>query len=357
MHDGRVLLTVSGAIPPDLDREVSTGHRPRADYRVLEEVLGSDVVDLDTARRATGRLGGLIVRVGGVGLLLAWYAFRRRKQYDVVLTDGEQVGIPLAMLTRLFGRGGMRHAMIVHIVSVPKKARLIRAARLAGQIDRYIVYCSRQARFIREEFGVATGRVVLSTFMVDTEFFAPESAAAERRRLICSAGLERRDYPTLMEAVDGLDVEVVIAAASPWSKQHDSSAGRPLPGNVVVRRLDLFELRELYASSAFVVMPLVEVDFQAGITTILEAMSMELPVICTETSGQTDTIIDGETGIYVPPGHPVAMREAIESLLADQAECERLGRSARRWVTAHADIDVYARFVADVVSDLRESTA
>ena len=256
VHRRRVLLTVSGTIPADLDAQVAAGRRPRADYRAIARALDADVVDTERALHETGRLGALLHRLGGAGLLLAWYCFRHRRRYDVLFTDGEQVGIPLAALTRVFGRSGRAHVMIVHILSVRKKAALMRALRLTGQIDRYVVYCTSQAQFARDELGVPAGRVVLSTFMVDTGFFAPDRVDVERRRMICSAGLERRDYPTLMDAVDGLDVDVVIAAASPWSKQADSSAGRTLPSNVEVRRLSLYELRELYAQAAFVVMPL-----------------------------------------------------------------------------------------------------
>ncbi|MFW2335674.1 glycosyltransferase, partial [Ilumatobacter sp.] len=141
-----------------------------------------------------------------------------------------------------------------------------------------------------------------------------------------------------------------IAAASPWSKRSDSSAGHAIPDNVTIRRLDLFELRALYATSSFVVMPLFEVDFQAGITTILEAMSMERAIVCSRTAGQIDTIVDGETGVYVEPGDAAALRAAIEGLLADPARTEQLGRNARRWVVANADIDRYADAVASIVA-------
>jgi glycosyltransferase involved in cell wall biosynthesis len=99
-------------------------------------------------------------------------------------------------------------------------------------------------------------------------------------------------------------------------------------------------------------MPLVEVDFQAGITTILEAMSMGRPVLCTRTSGQTDTIVDGETGAYVPPGDAVALRDAIVRWLADPAEVARLGGHAREWAVEHADVSVYAARLAGVVADV-----
>ena len=355
MSDRRpVLLTVSGDIPADLDDQVCAGQRPRADYRVLQECFDADLVDIETALAATGRIGRAIHRFLGVGALLAWFCFRHRHDYEVIVTDGEQVGIPLALLSRFLSRGRTRHMMIVHILSAPKKARLMRWTRCASQIDRYLVYCTWQAEFIHNVLRVPTQHVVLSTFMVDTVFFDPQTVEMPRRKMICSAGLERRDYPTLMAAVTGLDVEVVIAAASPWSKQADSTESVEIPSNVEIRRLDLVELRDLYAACQFVVMPLVHVNFQAGITTILEAMSMGRPVVCTTTPGQNDTIIDGETGRYVPPGDAAALRNAIQDLLADNKTADALGAAARQWTIANADIDVYAQRLSAAVGELRQ---
>ena len=149
-----VLLTVSGRIPVDLDEQVAAGLRPRADYVVMRDAFDADLVDVDGALAATGRFGRLLHRLGGAGPLLGWYCFRRRQQYEVIVTDGEQVGLPLALLSRVFGRGPARHMMIVHILSTPTKARLVRFARLADLIDRYVVYCSWQRDFIRDELSV-----------------------------------------------------------------------------------------------------------------------------------------------------------------------------------------------------------
>lgn len=371
--DRRVLLTVSGVITDDLDEQIAAGRRPRADYRVLQDHLDADVIDAALAAAQHRRLGRLLRRFAGVGPLLAWACFRRRSRYEVIVTDGEQVGLPLALLCRLFGRSDSRHAMIVHVISPRKKASFVRVARLAPLIDRWIVYCTAQADFIADRFAVPAERIITTPFMVDARFFTPDEAnsgamggveAAGGRSslpMICAVGLERRDYPTLMEAVDGLDVEVVIAAASPWSKQANSAEGADLPTNVSVAKFSQLELRDVYRRAAFSVMPLVEVNFQAGITAILESMAMERPVVCTRTTGQTDTIIgiDGRghparppTGKYVPPGDAPALRGAIEELLADPDTAIDLGRAARRWVVEHADVDVYAAGLAAVVDDL-----
>jgi hypothetical protein len=70
----------------------------------------------------------------------------------------------------------------------------------------------------------------------------------------------------LISAVDGLDVDVVIAAASRGSKRSTSISGGSVPKNYNVTKLGFADLHQLYAGSMFVVMPPVVVDFQAGVT-------------------------------------------------------------------------------------------
>jgi glycosyltransferase involved in cell wall biosynthesis len=347
----RVLLTVSGTMPPDLTTAIEQGRRPRADYLGLAKACGADVIDYGAVQRARGRVGRAVARVLGDDALLAWACFRRRKQYEVVFTDGEQVGLPFAALLWL-SRRRPRHVMIGHRLSPRKKVLLHRMLRLRSRIDQVVVYASAQRQFAIETLGYPPDRVVLTTFMVDTDFWRPEQVTVGRRErpMVCAVGQELRDYPTLVEAVRGLDVDVTVAAASPWSKRADSSAGLDIPANVDVRGFNLFDLRQLYADASFVVVPLQETDFQAGITTILEAMSMGKAVICTRTTGQTDAIVDGETGVYVPPADIERLRTEIQRLLADPAAATRLGEAGQRWVREHAGIDVYCARLADCVT-------
>jgi glycosyltransferase involved in cell wall biosynthesis len=344
-----VLLTVSGTIPDDLRSAIADGRRPRTDYVEMADAFPAELLDRSGALGATGWLGGLLARIGA-NLPIAWACVRRRKVHRVVFTDGEQVGIPYAALTWLIRRRP-RHVMIGHVLSPRKKAALHRLLRLHRRVDTLVVYATEQARYAIEELGYRPDQVVRSDFMVDTTFWRPDAVtpAPTTRPMICAVGQERRDYPTLAAAVGDLDTDVRIAAISPWSKYTDSSAGLAVPPNVVASGYDLFDLRQLYADAAFVVVPLEDTDFQAGITTILEAMAMGKAVICTRTTGQTDVVVDGETGIYVPAGDPLALREAMSGLLADPAEAARLGANGRRWVVAHADIDRYVARLRELV--------
>jgi glycosyltransferase involved in cell wall biosynthesis len=352
----RVLLTVSGVIPADIDERIADGRAPRPDYLALAEAMEAELLDVTEARRRLGAAGRLLGRLGGPGPLLAWACFRQHHRYDTIITDGEQVGLLLALLWKLTRRRSCSHIMIAHILSVRKKVVLIRLFRLMRNIDRILVYSSWQQRFIRQELTFPHDRVMLIPFMVDTRFFdAAFVPCAATGDVICAAGLERRDYPTLIEAVRDLDVRVVVAAASPWSKQPDTTQGHELPANVDVRSLGFVDLRALYAAAALVVMPLYDVEFQAGVTTILEAMAMGKAVITSRTRGQTDVIVDGQTGVYVPPGDPTALRAAITCLLDDPERAQNLGEAARAYVERECDVRVYADRIARLVSSTRVS--
>lgn len=348
-----VLLTISGVIPAEINDQIARGERPEADYIAMARGFGADLLDYESARSDTGRFGRILEKFFGTNLLLAWACFKRRHQYKVIFTDGEQVGIPLALLLKLArSTTRPRHLMIVHLISVKKKMVFLDWFHAQEMIDVFFVYSSWQKTFIEERWKISADRVVYTPFMVDAKFFAPDQAKESdfmsslpelRRPLICSVGLEFRDYPTLLAAVRDVDVQVIVAAASPWSKRSDSTAGEDVPDNVIVRRFTQYELRDLYAASQFVVVPLFDVGFQAGVTTILEAMSMEKAVICTRTEGQTDVVTEGDTGLYVPPGDPDILRAAIESLLENPREADRMGENGRKQIVQSMSLAQYVK--------------
>ncbi len=355
-----VLLTVSGKIDADIAEQIEKGLRPLADYIAMSEAFGADLMDYNRAIETAGFMGRLIHKIAGNNALLAWTCFRARKNYRLIFTDGEQVGIPLALLLKFFGgRQRPQHFMIVHILSVGKKMRFFDWFGIQSAIDLFFVYATHQKEFIQERWQVAPARVILTPFMVDDDFFQAENAAGTITRadlslsespIICSVGLEFRDYPTLLKAVEGLDVQVVVAAGSPWSKRADSTEDQKIPENVVVRRFTQFELRDVYALSEFVVMPLYNVAFQAGVTAILEGMAMKKAIVCSRTPGQTDIIVDQVNGLYVPSEEAAALREAIQFLLANPDEAKRMGENGRSLIEQEMNLKHYVERLNAYVS-------
>jgi glycosyltransferase involved in cell wall biosynthesis len=52
-------------------------------------------------------------------------------------------------------------------------------------------------------------------------------------------------------------------------------------------------------------------------------------VVASAVGGLRDLVVDGETGLLVPPGDVAALRGALERLLGDGALRARMGRAAR----------------------------
>lgn len=67
-------------------------------------------------------------------------------------------------------------------------------------------------------------------------------------------------------------------------------------------------------------------------TVAMEAMALGRPVIGTRMGGLTDLIVDGETGLLVPPDDHAALRQAIITLLADADLRARMGQAGKRKV-------------------------
>ena len=79
---------------------------------------------------------------------------------------------------------------------------------------------------------------------------------------------------------------------------------------------------------------------------ILEAMAMGIPVIACEVGAIHELLGGNERGTLVPPRDPVALGEAIITLLLDDKHRYEIGRRARNWVLGHCSLEMYAKQLA-----------
>lgn len=86
-------------------------------------------------------------------------------------------------------------------------------------------------------------------------------------------------------------------------------------------------LAELVRRAAFVVVP--SQWHENASMAVLEAMAYAKAIVATRMGGLPEQVADGETGLLVEPGDPLALREAIARLAADPALRRKLGRAGR----------------------------
>lgn len=80
---------------------------------------------------------------------------------------------------------------------------------------------------------------------------------------------------------------------------------------------------------------------------IIEAGAMNLPSVATRVTGLIDSVVDGETGILVPPKDPMAVARALKKMIESADLRQRMGWAARQWVVQHFDARVINRAVVD----------
>lgn len=352
----RTLIMIPSYAKAGIEEKIASDRHPKMDYQALRDALDLhpddtvELLDYSSVDSSPDPWVKLTCRFAGKDAALALLGFLRCHHCDTIFTNAEKIALPLSILLSTLDKRP-RHVTIAHRLTAKKKQAFYRYFKLFRQMDEIFVYASAQYEFACESLGIPRSRLRLIPFHADHDFYRPFHAEYERDDQICAAGLEWRDYPTLISAVSELsNLRVLLAAASPWSKHRSEISGTPLPAHVSTSSYEYDELRTLYAESSFVVVPLYENDFQAGITTILEAMAMGKPLIVSGTQGQTDVIVHEENGLYVVPGDVEGLRAAIERLHGDPALRRRLGRAARQWVEERATLD---RWVGDIVAGLR----
>jgi glycosyltransferase involved in cell wall biosynthesis len=124
----------------------------------------------------------------------------------------------------------------------------------------------------------------------------------------------------LVAAADGM--KLVVAGDGPLRPR--------VPGGLGF--LPHGELQGLYARAAVVACPSRREGFGVA---CLEAMAHARPVVATDVGGLRDLVVDGETGLVVPPRRPEALRAALERLLGDEELRHRLGAAGRERAREH----------------------
>jgi len=270
----------------------------------------------------------------------------RRDDYDAIVTWGERLSLALTIVQRL-ARSRKPHIAMMGQFRKPNIQIPLRL--FGGSLHAVITWTSVQRRYLIERLGFPSERVYLVRHYVDELFYSPRAAEED---IICSVGAEMRDYPTLTQALRGTDLRCHVATDHMRIPHRVrfladrrvpvETLAVPVDAKVTIGRKALLELRDLYARSRFVVVPLVPSESDNGVTVLLEAMAMGKPVICSRTRGQVDVIQDGVTGIYVPVGDPVALREAMLSLWNEPQRAHAMGARARAYVEQHHTLERFA---------------
>jgi glycosyltransferase involved in cell wall biosynthesis len=221
-------------------------------------------------------------------------------------------------------------------------SRLDEECRIARDSSRIIATATAEA-FELIRMGADKAKIAVVPCGVDLRLFQPLGPAEDRdrsRKRLVSLGrlVERKGIADVINALVLLpDVELVIAGGPEASKLHEDPEAQRLRrlaidlgigDRVIFRgRVEREKVPALLRSAdAVVCYPWYE---PFGIVP-LEAMACGVPVVVSQVGGLVDSIVNGVTGIHVPPRSPIALSEAIRDLLKDDKRCIELALNGTR---------------------------
>ncbi|NEU77202.1 glycosyltransferase family 4 protein [Hassallia byssoidea VB512170] len=237
------------------------------------------------------------------------------------------------MLLTVVGDGptlcGAKHnrpkiVVFIHNINRPRGRLASKLFDVANRIDLFVTGFTSQAEFLRNYLGLPENRIyLLSSPPIDTSFFTPGLSSDKKLRpVIASGGMEKRDYRTLAAATEDLNVDVKICAFSRNAIAQKKTFPKIIPNNMSHGFYDWCELVQLYRDSDLVVITMFENNYQAGLTTMFEAMACRRPIVITRSSGIIGELINSGIVTGVNIGDSNELKQTIVKLLNEPQKTE-----------------------------------
>lgn len=272
----------------------------------LARVLRADPVDIAHAHK--GRARTLVLLAGFLG-----------PEPLLVLNRG--VSFPLSRLSRLGYTSRRVHAIVAVCDAI--RQRLVTDGVAADKI--VVIYSGTD---LRRFHPAVDGSRVRAELRIEPDQFLITQVGARSWR-----GWE-----------DVLDAMARVAAAAPQARLcfvgAPATRAAEIAGQASRRGLHDHvlacghreDMPHVLAASDLVV----DASFAGlGITgSIREALACERPVVATRVAGMPELVIDGETGLLVPPRDPAALAAAILCVVRDPGRAHTLARAGRKRVEA-----------------------
>lgn len=242
-----------------------------------------------------------------------------------------------------------------------------------GRVDRLFPGSSYALRLVREG-GYKYRSAEVITYGCSPERFAPPRDGAAKRRALGLDGkkvlltlcrlVPRKGVDTVLEALPEIarsvpDVRYVVAGGGEDRARLLALAEKlgVMPLVQFLGRVpdadvpSLFDMADVFVMPAREERPCVE---GFGLV-FLEANACDKPVIASTSGGIPDAVVDGETGLLVPPAAPAPLAAAAIRLLGDAELRQRMGVTGRERVLRDATWERMAARLYASMSDLLRS--
>jgi glycosyltransferase involved in cell wall biosynthesis len=318
------------------------GPDPMEIYRVMK-THGINVKLTDPNDGVWKWFGGMHRIFRSLDPLRALRILALERKCDLVISVFESSSIPLFMLRRLFF---FRAPIAIWDVSLTETWRLGRRIHdyVLPRADHFFLLSSYQQFYI-ETHWPARAKFFIVGQDIDTDFYKSSGMKFEKGPVLSVGDDAGRDYATYMQAIAGLPADFVIRSR----KSIDVPGTMQSRVRIIPERLSFLDLRKLYDSSRFVVVPLHKSLNVSGIGTVLEAMAMGKAFIVSDSPTIRDYLVPDQTCLVVEPGNARQLRNAIIHLLDNPDIAARLGAEGRKFAERKFSLQVFGARMGEAI--------
>lgn len=288
-------------------------------------------------------------------MLYNLYHLLIRQDYDLLYAVTHR-GLELIILLRALGLY-RKPIVIWHHTAVVNPSGWLR-----GRLSRLFYKGIDKMFFFSEELiarSLTSGKVKReNAFLIhwggDLNFYS----RLRNSRAICperfiSTGVENRDFVTLVKAFNETGASLAIYTRPYWGRDYlaevkkNTTLGKQIDFNVVDRTVP--EMAELVASSYCVVISCLDFPYTVGLTTLVEAMALGLPVITTDNPTFEMDIEKEGAGLKVAYADVEGWKRAIEYMRSHPEEARQMGQRARLLAESRYNLEILSKEVAKVL--------
>ncbi|HEX7161065.1 MAG TPA: glycosyltransferase [Trebonia sp.] len=281
------------------------------------------------------------------------------------LAAARDLRIPVVQSFDSLGVAERRHHLIPRDAGIER----IRLEPAIGRSASAVLAGSSDEESDLTRLGVPRRSIRIVPCGVDTDAFTPEGPVADRAnrpRLVTVADLSEHDaLGTLLHAMSKVSgADLVVAGGPAQANLRDDLGFRRLSRLAdslgvsdqvtFVGRVGRAGLPPLLRSADLVV-SISEYD-PTGILAV-QAMACGTPIIASAVGGQVDAVVDGTTGILVPPGRPALLAQRIRQLLAHPMLLEAFSVAAADRARSRYSWDRIAHETLAVYDTARDAAA
>lgn len=293
-----------------------------------------------------------------LSLYNAWQVLTCRKHYDVLYGNAFR-GLEILIFLRALGL--YRKPIVVwHHQRIKKAANPLRelVARLFYRgIDEMFFFSEKLIADSLQSSKARKERLHMAHWGADMQYYdnlMAEEKAVRQADAFITTGKELRDMPTLVEAFNKTRGQLYIYTSRAYlGNDYDDIFSRlRLEHNIHLNYIQGMAFREMSKKvnrAGCVVICCQQSDYTVGLTTVVEALALGLPIICTRNAQMPMDIEREKCGIWVDVGDVEGWRKAINFILDNPDKALEMGRNGRRLAEERYNIERCTADMAEVI--------